>query len=82
MDRVLELINDINASYTMDIRTHRVHGLMKYLMKNMKTDWEITDLLMEKVTQWEAEGMSTRKVKEYRSFLKSMEAKKVCTLHV
>ena len=72
MEKVLELIDGINESPTVDTKIRRVHGLMRYLVANMKPDWGLTDLLHEKVTQWESEGMTRRKVKEYRTFLKSM----------
>ena len=72
MEKVIELIRCINASETVDTKTRRIHGMMRYLMKTMDPSWDITDLLHEKVDQWEAEGMSKKKVKEYRSFLKTM----------
>ena len=75
MEKVLELIDGINKSPTIDTKVRRVHRLMRYLMSNMEPDWELTELLREKVTQWETEGMSKRKVKEYQTFLKSMWSK-------
>ena len=72
MEKVLELIDSINKSPNVDTKVRRVHGLMRYLMANMEPDWEFTELLREKVTQWKSEGMSKRKVKEYQNFLKSM----------
>lgn len=72
MEKVIEFTQSINASETVDIKTRRIHGMMRYLMKTMDSSWDITDLLCEKVDQWESEGMSKKKVKEYRSFLKSM----------
>lgn len=72
MERVLELIEDIHTSETADVKSRRIHGMMRYLMKNMDPSWEITDLLVEKVNQWESEGMSKRKVREYQTFLKSV----------
>ena len=78
MEKVLELIDDINSSETVDMKSRRIHGLMRYLMTTMDSSWELTDLLMNKVRQWESEGMSRRKVKEYHAFLKSVGAKTMC----
>ena len=72
MDRVLELIRDINVSPTMDTKSRRIHGLMRYLMINMDSSWDITEILWYKVDQWESEGMSRMKVNQYRAFLKTV----------
>jgi hypothetical protein len=72
MEKVIELVQRINESGTVDTKMRRVHGMMRYLMETMDPSWDITDLLREKMDQWEAEGMSKKKVGEYRSFLKSM----------
>ena len=78
MEKVLELVRDINESDTVTTKSRRVHGLMRYLMTTMDSSWDITDLLIEKVDQWETEGMSRQKVKEYRTFLKCVDTKTMC----
>lgn len=72
MERVVELIRGINQSETVTTKVRRVHGLMRYLMGNMDPTWELTELLKGKVDQWESEGMSKRKAREYQNFLKTM----------
>ncbi len=79
MEKVLELVRDINESDTVATKSRRVHGLMRYLMTTMDSSWDITDLLVDKVQQWGSEGMSKRKVKEYNAFLKSVDAKTMCS---
>ena len=80
MEKVLELVRDINESETVATKSRRVHGLMRYLMKTMDSSWDLTDLLIEKVDQWETEGMSKKKVREYQDFLKSMRPENVSSI--
>ena len=72
MERVLELIRGINESESVSIKSRRVHGMMRYLMKSMDSEWGITGLLRDKLDQWEYEGMSKKKIKEYKTFLESV----------
>jgi hypothetical protein len=72
MERVLELISSISTSETVTTKNRRVHAMMRYLMKTMDSSWEITGLLQDKVDQWKYEGMSRKKIKEYKTFLDSV----------